>query len=125
MNSTDNNNPTRLKKIDEFVALMTANLTLWDEGDKSPEQTNLCLAMCELAMNLPPAWFSHQERTMIAVAAQTLYGDAFKFLNDIDSGEVSYFAKFCHRAQMPEGFTLDAYVSRLYEAHERQFGSII
>lgn len=56
-------------------------------------ETNSTLAFCEIAMSLPPQWFTPAERMTIFNVVNTLYGHPTKFLADLNDGSVSFVTK--------------------------------
>ena len=86
-----------------------------------PEETNAALAFCEIAVSILPAWFTHEERIMVKETIDALYGDALKFINDIDGGHVSFVNKcnnLCH------GRSLESFVDVMMRQHMVEFGSV-
>ncbi len=86
-----------------------------------PEETNAALAFCEIAVSIPPAWFTHEERIMVKETIDALYGDALKFIIDIDGGHVSFVNKcnnLCH------GRSLESFVDVMMRQHMVEFGSV-
>ena len=85
------------------------------------EETNAALAFCEVAISIPPSWFTLEERIMVKETIDALYGDALKFINDIDGGHVSFINKcnnLCH------GRSLESFVDVMMRQHMVEFGSV-
>jgi hypothetical protein len=86
-----------------------------------PEETNAALAFCEIAVSIPPAWFTLEERIMVKETIDALYGDALKFIIDINGGHVSFVNKcnnLCH------GRSLESFVDVMMRQHMAEFGSV-
>lgn len=121
MNSTPFNIPSRTNKINDLVIMIARNAKDWQDNPE-PGLANLILAMCEVAMSCPPAWFAREERLMIVLIVKAIYGDPQKFLEDINDESVSFYAKFAVEAGLPNN-DIDYVLAELYRLHDKQFGS--
>jgi hypothetical protein len=113
--------PPRLNKINELVGLIAQSANDWTQGNKSADNGNLLLAMCEVAVSLPPRWFAAEEQMMIGLVIKEVYGDPKKFIDDLNEGTVSFYSKFRSEAQLPTESLTDL-IGRMYEAHINEFG---
>jgi hypothetical protein len=87
-----------------------------------PEETNAALAFCEIAVSIPPQWFTHDERVMVAGVIGFLYGDAIKFIVDLNAGHISFVNK-C--SDICNGRSLESFVDVLMREHNKEFGSVV
>ena len=102
----------------ESIRMAEQNL---DFTKANAEETNAALAFCEIAISIPPSWFTLEERIMVKETIDALYGDALKFINDIDAGHVSFVNKcnnLCH------GRSLESFVDVMMRQHMVEFGSV-
>lgn len=93
MNSTPYTVPPRSHKIDELVCSIALCGKKIEEIKNDPAETNATLAMCEIAMSLPTAWYADPEKLMIVSIVSILYGDAKKFLADLNEGTISFYER--------------------------------
>ena len=121
MSSTHYNIPTRTQKITDLVLMIAINTKRWQDGDRSPEQTNMILAMCEVAMSTPTEWYANEEQKMILLTVKALYGDPQKFIADLRDDSLSFYAKFAQDVGLPHNDILYV-IDRLHALHEEQFG---
>ena len=102
----------------ESIRMAYSNL---DFTKSNAEETNAALAFCEIAISIPPSWFTQAERIMVKETIDALYGDALKFINDIDAGHISFINKcnnLCH------GRSLESFVNVMMVQHIAEFGSV-
>jgi hypothetical protein len=85
------------------------------------EETNAALAFCEIAVSIPPQWFTEGERVMVANVINFLYGDAVKFIADLNAGHVSFVNKCSH---ICNGRSTDSFVDVMLTEHIMQFGTV-
>ena len=115
MNSTT---PKRLPIVDELVrnlALCAARAK--DIGDE-PDEINCSLAFCEVAVSLPPSWFSIPERLLIVSLIQQLTGkNAIEFIDNLNDDSISYFNK----CKEPTTKDINAVVEQILMAHAAAF----
>jgi len=83
-------------------------------------ETNATLAFCEIAMSVPPQWFTPAERMTIFNVVNTLYGHPTKFLSDINSETVSFVTK-C--GELCGNRPLSSFVEALYKVHAAECGT--
>ena len=80
---------------------------------------NSVLAFCELAVSLPPEWFTQLERICIVSLIKTLWGDPREFIEMLNEGELSFYDKM-----RPEGsMTLIKTVGVMMRRHESLFNT--
>ena len=116
-----NSTPNRTHYVADLIAMLADAAKVWADGYRTPAHTNMTLAMCEVAMSLPPVWFDPYEKLLIVNTVRILYGDAHKFLSDIEDESVSFYAKYCAANGLPlDG--LDRIVAACHSAHEKEFG---
>jgi len=133
--TTPNNNfpeytvPQRTKKVADLILILAKSMRDYiDAGSNDAGERNVILAMCEVCISIPPAWFAAPERLLIVGSIQNLYGDPFDFIKEIDEGTISYYNKFAQESDLPlppERNTLDALVETLHRLHEKEFGAVI
>jgi len=82
-------------------------------------ETNSTLAFCEIAMSVPPQWFTPAERMTIFNVVNALYGHPTKFLADITDESVSFVAK-C--GELCGNRPLSSFVDTLHKIHEAECG---
>jgi hypothetical protein len=87
-----------------------------------PEETNAALAFCEIAVSVPPQWFTHDERVMVANVIGFLYGDAIKFIVDLNAGHISFVNK-C--GNLCNDRPLESFVDVMLREHIKEFGSVV
>ena len=87
----------------------------------NPEETNAALAFCEIAISIPPAWFTQAERMMVKETIDALYGDALGFIVQIDSGNISFVNK-C--SDLCRGRSLESFVEVMMRQHMVEFGTV-
>ena len=121
MSSTNYNIPARTQKITDLVLMIALNTKRWQDGQRSPEQTNMILAMCEVAMSTPTEWYAVEEQRMILLTVKALYGNPTKFIADISDESVSFYAKFAQEAGLPHN-DLHRVIDSLHALHEKKFG---
>lgn len=102
----------------ESIRMAHSNL---DFTKANADETNAALAFCEIAISIPPSWFTHEERIIVKETIDALYGDALGFINEIDSGNISFVNKcnnLCH------GRSLESFVDVMMRQHMVEFGSV-
>lgn len=124
MSNTNYKIPNRTKKVEDLILMIALNTKRWQEGERSAEQTNLILAMCEVAITTPTEWYATEEQKMILLTLKALYGDPQKFIRDVNEGTVSFYSKFAQEAGLPSD-DLTRVVLRMHEMHYEQFGYTI
>jgi len=117
MNSTT---PQRTSAIVTLVENIGICATTIEQVKTDPIEMNCALAFCEVAVSVPPAWFTPVERMLIVTVIQALYGDPRKFIAELDEGTVSFYRKAS--ATVGGGEELPTVVTRLYQLHVEQFG---
>ena len=122
--TTSNNNPNRTQYVVDLVGMIASSAKCYLDGIKTPAHINMVLAMCEVAVSLPPVWFTEKERLMIIQVVQEIYGNPHTFLNNLSDESVSFYAKYCAANGLPAD-GLDRIVASCYHAHQRQFGEVI
>jgi hypothetical protein len=115
MNSTT---PKRLPIVDDLVrSLMVCASTIKEIKDQ-PDEVNCSLAFCEVAVSLPPAWFSLPERLLIVSVIQELTGkNAIEFIDNLDDDSISYYNK----CRSPNGKDINEVVEQIFMAHAAAF----
>jgi hypothetical protein len=68
-------------------------------------------------VSLPPAWFTDLEKTIILSVVCELYGDARKFLADLNDESVSFYRRASEA--VGHGETCDEIVAIIHELHEK------
>ena len=120
------NKPTRTPAIDALAANLMICLVQVSDIAQEAEETNAALAFCELAVSLPPEWFSRMEREIVVAIITQLYGDPRKFINELSEGNISYYnhmiAKMRDKGEK-KAVDLDDAVMRLMEMHTEKFGA--
>lgn len=127
MNSTPYTVPQRTEKIGELVVSLALCGVRADKIKADPGETNATLAMCEIAMSLPPKWFAHEEKVMIVQLVQYLYGEPKKFLADLSDGTVSFYSRMMEECKNDPTIqrclpSLEQILTEAHEAHIKQFG---
>ena len=119
--------PKRTKKVADLILILAKSMRDYiDEGSNDPEASNVILAMCEVCISIPPAWFATPERLLIVGTIQNLYGDPHDFINEIDEGTISFYNKFAEESNLPGAHkTLDELVLALHNLHDKEFGTVI
>lgn len=120
------NKPTRIAAVDHLIVNIAICLKQVPETKSEPQEVNASLAFCEMAVSLPPEWFTQSERLLVMTLIQSLYGNPIDFINNLNEGNVSYYNKMIakmrengeHRAKdLPEA------VMGLMQMHTEEFGS--
>ena len=120
------NRPTRTAAVDHLITDIAFCLKQVPETKNDPLEVNASLAFCEMAVSLPPEWFSQPERLLVITLIQSLYGDPIAFIDNLNDGNISYYNKMIakmrengeHRAKdLPEA------VMTLMQMHSTEFGS--
>lgn len=99
--------------------LLQGNLIVESGVDMPPLEKNATLAFCEIAVSLPPEWFTFEEKLAVMNMTEKLYGDSLKFIEDISSGFVSFVNK-CD--SICNGRKVESFVEVLHRAHLMEFG---
>lgn len=118
--------PTRTPAIDALALNLALCLAMVNDTKKDAEETNAALAFCELAVSLPPAWFSRMERDIVVALITQLYGDPRKFINELSEGNISYYNHMIAKMRAKgeeKAVDLDDAVMRLMEMHTEKFGA--
>ena len=118
--------PTRTPAIDALALNLALCLAMVNGTKKDAEETNAALAFCELAVSLPPAWFTATEREIVVALIKELYGDPFKFINELSEGNISYYNHMIAKVRAKgeeKTVDLDEAVMRLTEMHMEKFGA--
>ena len=118
--------PTRTPAIDALALNLALCLAMVSDTKKNAEETNAALAFCELAVSLPPAWFSPTERDIVVALITQLYGDPRKFINELSEGNISYYNHMIAKMRAKgeeKAVDLDDAVMRLVEMHTEKFGA--
>ena len=113
-----------------LCAALTFNLAIClatiNDIKKDAEETNAALAFCELAVSLPPAWFTATEREIVVALIKELYGSPHDFIAALSGGSVSYYnhmiAKMRDRGE-EKAVDLEEAVGKLMEMHLAQYGA--
>lgn len=117
MNSTA---PRRTSAIDILVQNIAICAATVEQIKTDPIEMNCALGFCEVAVSVPPAWFTPYERMLVATVIRDLYGDPIKFIKDLDEGIVSFYRKASATVGGKE--ELPAVITRLYQLHVQEFG---
>jgi hypothetical protein len=119
--------PQRTRKVSDLILILAKSMRDYiDDGSKDVESRNIILAMCEVCVSIPPEWFAPPEKLLLIGTIQNLYGDPFKFINDIEDESISFYNKFAAESDLPhERYTLDRLVDTLHRLHDKEFGSVI
>lgn len=113
-------NPKRTAVCSELANhLLQGNLIVESGVDMSPLEKNATLAFCEIAVSLPPEWFTYEEKLAVMNMTEKLYGDSLKFIDDISSEFVSFVNK-CD--SICNGRTIESFVEVIMTAHRIEFG---
>ena len=119
------NKPTRTAAVDHLIVNLAICLKQVSETKNEPLEVNASLAFCEMAVSLPPEWFTQSERLLVMTLIQSLYGDPIAFINNLNDGNISYYNKMIakmrengeHRTKdLPEA------VMALMQMHSMEFG---
>lgn len=120
MNSTTPRRTSVVDNLVESIALSTAFMAD-EQNRKDAKEVNSTLAFCELAVSLPPEWFTPKERLMIVSLITMLYGNAHKFINDLDDGTVGFYNKCISDNVLP----VEKAVDKIIQMHIQAFGGAI
>lgn len=115
--------PNRTKYVVDLIRMIADAANAWADGDRRPANENLILAMCEVAVSLPPEWFAPAERLLIVKIVDEIYGNARKFLDDINDDSISFYAKYAAANGLPTDGLMSIMAS-LLRSHEREFGTL-
>ena len=121
-----NTTPKRISKIDELVISLVLCAAKIDTIRLDREEVNATLAMCEIAVNFPPAWFTREEQILIHSLIEMLFGDSKKFVEMISDESLSYYAKACQSYFAETGCrtpSLQSVVEQAYKMHFAKFGA--
>ena len=112
--------PQRTRKVSDLILILAKSMRDYiDDGSKDVESRNIILAMCEVCISIPPAWFAAPEKLLLVASIQNLYGDPFAFIKEIDEGTISYYNKFAAENDFPcERMSLENLVATLHRLHE-------
>jgi hypothetical protein len=120
------NKPTRTPAIDHLAFNLAICLATVNDTKKDAEETNAALAFCELAVSLPPAWFTATEREIVVALIKELYGNPHDFINALSDGSVSYYNHMIAKMRdmgEKKAVDLDDAVMGLMEMHTAKFGA--
>jgi hypothetical protein len=131
--TTPNNNfpdfsiPQRTKKVADLILILAKSMRDYmDARSNDAGERNVILAMCEVCVSIPPAWFATPERLLIVGTIQNLYGNPHQFIKEIDEGTISFYNKFAEESNLPGAHkTLDELVLALHNLHDKEFGTVI
>jgi hypothetical protein len=121
------NKPTRTAAVDHLTENLSFCLAGAPDIKGNAEEINAALAFCELAVSLPPAWFTHSERVTVCTLIQALYGDPIAFISNLNDGNISYYNKMIAKMrERGEGGTweLGEVVMLMIQKHTEEFGSL-
>ena len=91
MNSTAPNRSNAIRILVQNIAMCAAQASLIKE---EPQEMNCALAFCELAVSLPPAWFTTEEKILVTLTIQELTGrSATEFIDNLSDDSISYYNK--------------------------------
>ena len=114
MNSTT---PVRIEACTALATNIMLCAKFIEDYRNSPEEVNSVLAFCELAVSLPPEWFTEVERRCIVSLIKTLWGDPREFIKMLDEGQLAFYDKM-----RPEGsMNLIETVAVMFKRHQSQF----
>ena len=118
--------PQRTRKVAELILILAKSMRDYiDDGSKDVESRNIILAMCEVCISIPPAWFAPPEKLLLLGTIQNLYGNPMQFIADIEDESISFYNKFAAEEDLPhERYTLDRLVATLHRLHDAEFGSV-
>lgn len=119
------NKPTRTAAVDHLITNIAICLKQVPDTKNEPQEINASLAFCELAVSLPPEWFSQSERLLVMTLIKSLYGNPIDFIINLNEGNISYYNKMI--AKMRENGEhrtkdLPETVMVLMQMHSVQFG---
>ena len=115
MNSTT---PRRLPIVDDLVRNIALCAARMHDIQDQPDEINCSLAFCEVAVHLPPAWFTTAEQVVVFTMIQVLTGKHPKeFIMEVHDGSLSYYNK-C-RSQGEKDIT--AVVELIAKSHAAAF----
>lgn len=125
----DMTRPFRSHLVDELVNVMLLEVVTFTEEnlkDMAPDQKNMILEMLEVCVSLPPSWFSEAEKTIIVNLIPHLYGPVYSFVDDLNSGHVSFINR--RYAILDEGMErprdIHDIVLHFIEAHQKIGGTV-
>jgi hypothetical protein len=116
-----NTTPNRTAACEMLIQSIHVAFTDLAATKADPQETNATLAFCEVAVSIPPSWFTPAERMMVAHTIESLYGDMFKFINDLEAGNVSFVNK-C--ADLCNGRSVESFVEVMMRQHAEEFGTL-
>lgn len=120
------NKPTRTAAIDHLTENLSFCLANAPNIKGNAEEINASLAFCELAVSLPPEWFSQPERLLVMTLIRSLYGNPIDFIINLNEGNISYYNKMIAKMRENGEHTtkdLPEAVMVLMQMHSVQFGS--
>jgi len=118
----DNTRPLRIAAIDELMANIAITGMDIESVKMNASETNAALAMCEIIISTPIAWYSDAERLMVLALVEHLYQRSFQaFVDDVTSGTVSFYNKSIAGTNVKN--TLPDIVYILYKKHEELVGA--
>ena len=119
------NKPTRTAAVDHLTKNLSFCLASAPDIKGNAEEINAALAFCELAVSLPPEWFSHPERLLVMTLIRSLYGNPIDFIINLNEGNISYYNKMIAKMRENGEHTtkdLPEAVMALMQMHSIQFG---
>ena len=120
------NKPTRTAAIDHLIVNLSFCSAIAPDIKGDAAEINASLAFCELAVSLPPEWFSQPERLLVMTLIRSLYGNPIDFINNLNEGNISYYNKMIAKMRENGEHTtkdLPETVMVLMQMHSVQFGS--
>lgn len=110
--------PNRIPLLAEMIQTIRHLATKSEEIGKDEETKIRALALCEIAVSVPPALFTPEERISVMLCIGQLYGDPFNFIRDLSNNGTSFVAK------CPEcgGKDIGDILNGIYTEHKRMFG---
>jgi hypothetical protein len=126
MTDTNNTRPTRCAAIDYLSNDLRFCLSIVGQSKVSAPEKNAALAFCELAVSLPPEWFTTIERQIVVALIRELYGSPHDFIAALSDGSVSYYNHMMAQMETDGAptITLEAAVVRLMEMHFKECGTL-
>jgi regulator of sigma D len=117
------NKPNRTIAADALIENLTLCMANIEDYKDDPTEVNCALAFCELAVSIPPDWFTKSERVLVADLIQALYGNPVVFIDNLSQGNVSYYNKMIAvvNANGEKAKELDEAVLTMLRMHIEEF----
>jgi hypothetical protein len=117
------NKPNRTIAADALIENLTLCMSNIADYRDDPLEVNCALAFCELAVSIPPDWFTASERMLVVNLIQALYGNPLKFIDNLNEGNVSYYNKMIAvvNAKGQRAKELDEAVQTMMRMHREEF----